>query len=116
MSPARGADTRVCRAETHLGACGGPRHKGRDESRPCRHECLRHFGGSRIFPDFRRSESSLDPADKSARATGTSIVCGGKPSIYLQLRSSPTAVLALIYATSVYRRVFCRIVFCRHRF
>jgi len=29
-----GADTYVCRAETHLGACRDSLHKGPDESRP----------------------------------------------------------------------------------
>ena len=38
----RGADTRVCRAPTHRGACLAADEKGRDESRPGRQECPRH--------------------------------------------------------------------------
>src|SRR6266487_4560949 len=51
--PPRGADTLVCCAETHLGVVAGRAQRvesagvafcvpGREESRPCRQECLRH--------------------------------------------------------------------------
>ena len=63
-----------------------PRHKGRDESRPADTSVRATSDGSRIFPDFRSSETrrgawrlssirdtrvetSLDPAGTSARAT-----------------------------------------------
>src|SRR5882724_9680942 len=62
--PPRGADTRVCCAETHLGVVAGRAQRvesacvaycepGREESRPCRHECPRHGTAQRLRSDAR---------------------------------------------------------------
>jgi urea carboxylase len=60
----RGADTRVCSAETHLGGTG------REESRPSRQECLRHnlsrrrgqASPRRVRPQRARSQPALPRA------------------------------------------------------
>ena len=58
MSPTGGADTRVCRAETHLGARACRNKKRLDTIVEAADTSVRATSdGPRIFPDFRSSES-----------------------------------------------------------
>jgi hypothetical protein len=111
LQPAlRGADTRVCSAETHLGAPVRPdcaSERGRDESRPGRHECLRHENQLIPIPcrqEFRRLISPFRELcrkrSRGRRPAGTSLVCrnsrtsAGVPTLHARVpapRLSPVA-------------------------
>jgi len=97
----RGADTRVCSAETHLGVLGHPGKRVDTSGRPGRQECLRHVAS----PANACALNSLAlPSAKSMRGVSLRVTRDAKRPSRINL-FPPRVFLTLCRSSTTRRRV-----------